>query len=307
MRKWLLNFIEITIFVVILLVCCATVLQSTILKDKTIMGYKSYVIASNSMYPVLEYGDVIIIKEVDYQDIQEKDIVTYLGKEGEFKDRVITHEVIEVFYENGTKVLKTKGRANTGTDPNVYEEQIYGRFIYRFFTLSFISKIVRDELGFVLFIFIPFTILFILEFINMVKETRRRELEKQVKQQLEELKKIDTKTNETKVLEETMCLQLEQINEAKRDFKKMNELEKTVKLPLKDIADKITTLKEKKVQKQHKNTKESDKYLEETMILFDTEDIKKEIAKEIKEKEKLTKKTNKKKSKKTKKDKTIKK
>lgn len=301
MRKWLLNFIEITIFIVILLVCCATVLQSTILKNKTIFGYKTYVIASNSMYPVLEYGDVILIKEVNYQDIQEQDIVTYLGKEGEFKDKVITHEVIEVFYDGETKVLKTKGRANTGIDPNVYENQIYGRFVYRFFSLSFISKIVRDELGFVLFIFIPFTILFILEFINMVKETRRRELEKLVNQQLNEIKKIDNKSQETKVLEETMCLQLEQINAAKRDFKKMKELEKTVKIPLQDITNKITSLKEKNSKKQPQNTKEDDKYLEETMILFDAEDIKKEIAKEIKEKEK---KTIKKKSKKIKKSKS---
>lgn len=286
MRKWLLNFIEITILVVITLTCLLLIVQSTLLKNKSILGFRSYVIASNSMYPVLEYGDVILIKELDYDDIEVGDIITYYGEVGEFKDKNITHEVVEIIYEDDIKYLKTKGRANTSVDPKVSSSQVFGKFIYRFVLLSFMSKIVRNELGFVLFIFIPFGILFVLEFINMVKETKRRELEKIVKNQLCELKKINNNSKEAMEIENTVCVQLEQIQNAKRDFKKMNELECTIRLSLDDIDDEIKRLKSKKKKSINANVK----CLEDTVELFSGDDIKKEIMKELKLKNKMSKK-----------------
>lgn len=286
MRKWLLNFIEIIILVVITLTCLLLIVQSTLLKNKSILGFRSYVIASNSMYPVLEYGDVILIKELDYDDIEVGDIITYYGEVGEFKDKNITHEVVEIIYEDDIKYLKTKGRANTSVDPKVSSSQVFGKFIYRFVLLSFMSKIVRNELGFVLFIFIPFGILFVLEFINMVKETKRRELEKIVKNQLCELKKINNNSKEAMEIENTVCVQLEQIQNAKRDFKKMNELECTIRLSLDDIDDEIKRLKSKKKKSINANVK----CLEDTVELFGGDDIKKEIMKELKLKNKMSKK-----------------
>lgn len=286
MRKWLLNFIEITILVVISLACVVLIIQSTFLKNKSIFGYRSYVIASNSMYPVLEYGDVILVKEVDYDDIEINDIITYKGISGEFEGKIITHEVIDIFYEDNVKILKTKGRANTGVDPYVYENQVYGRFVYRFILISFISKIVRDELGFVLFIFIPFGILFILEFINMVKETKRRELEKLVKKQLDELKKLNNDTKDVVSLEETICVQLEEVKRAKRDFKKIKELEHTVKISLDDVIKQIEKLK----KKDDDSKEDNEMLLEETKVLFSSDDIRKEVSKELRIKSKKIKK-----------------
>ena len=286
MRKWVLNFIEITLLIVISFACIIAILQSTVLKNKSVFGYKSYVIGSNSMYPVLEYGDVILVKDVLYDDILVGDIVTYQGLKGEFKDKVITHEVIEIFYEDNIKILKTKGRANTGIDPSVYKEQVYGKFCYKFILVSFISKIVRNELGFVLFIFIPFSILFILELINMVKETKRRELEKMVKEQLEELKKIDKKSKEIISIEKTMCIKLDEIKKSKRDFKKMKELEYTVRIPLDDMIKELEELKKKNDKKESIHNE----YLEKTAVLFTSEDIRKEIDKELKLKKKKNKK-----------------
>lgn len=282
MRKWLLNFIEITILVIISLGCILLITQSTILKNKAIFGYRSYVIASNSMYPVLEYGDVILVKEIEIEDIEVGDIITYQGIKGELKDKIITHEVIEIEKLDTGITLKTKGRANTGIDPSVYEEQVYGKYCYRFILLSFISKIVRNEVGFVLFIFIPFGILFVLEFINMVKETKRRELEKLVKKQLDELKKLNNNSKEVVSIENTICIQLEEIKQAKRDFKKIDALEHTVKISLDDIASEIEEIKKKEKKKKKKTVKkEANILLDETAVLFTSDDIRKEINKEL--------------------------
>ena len=286
MRKWILNLIEITILIIISFFAFLLIFQSTFLKNKSIFGYRSYVIASNSMYPVLEYGDVILVKDISFDDIEIGDIITYQGNNGELKNKIITHEVIDINYVNDVKVLVTKGRANTGVDPYVYPEQIYGKFFYKYTIISFVSKIVRNKFGFVLFIFIPFGILFVLEFINMVKETKRRELEKLVKAQLEELRKINDDSKKADLIDNTICIQLEEIEKAKRDFKKIDELEHTIKLSLNDVNKEIEKLKNQDSDNNEIVEKEyNDMILEETRVI-NLDDIKKGISKELRIKRK---------------------
>lgn len=286
MRKWILNLIEITILIIISFFAFLLIFQSTFLKNKSIFGYRSYVIASNSMYPVLEYGDVILVKDISFDDIEIGDIITYQGNNGELKNKIITHEVIDINYVNDVKVLVTKGRANTGVDPYVYPEQIYGKFFYKYTIISFVSKIVRNKFGFVLFIFIPFGILFVLEFINMVKETKRRELEKLVKAQLEELRKINDDSKKADLIDNTICIQLEEIEKAKRDFKKIDELEHTIKLSFDDVNKEIEKLKNQDSDNNEIVEKEyNDMILEETRVI-NLDDIKKGISKELRIKRK---------------------
>lgn len=286
MRKWILNLIEITILIIISFFAFLLIFQSTFLKNKSIFGYRSYVIASNSMYPVLEYGDVILVKDISFDDIEIGDIITYQGNNGELKNKIITHEVIDINYVNDVRVLVTKGRANTGIDPYVYPEQIYGKFFYKYTIISFVSKIVRNKFGFVLFIFIPFGILFVLEFINMVKETKRRELEKLVKAQLEELRKINDDSKKADLIDNTICIQLEEIEKAKRDFKKIDELEHTIKLSLDDVNKEIEKLKNQDSDNDEIVEKEyNDMILEETRVI-NLDDIKKGISKELRIKRK---------------------
>lgn len=284
MRKWLLNFIEIIVLIIISVTCLVLIFQNTFLKNNSIFGFRTYVIASNSMAPVLKYGDVILIKEINYDDIKVNDIITYKGISGEFKGKVITHRVIDIVYNEDTKVLKTKGEANDGIDPDVHESQVYGKLVYKFVLISLISKVVRNKIGFVLFVFIPFALIFVLEVINMTKETKRIELEKMVKKQLEELKKLNNKSKTAVSLEETICLQLDEIKKAKRDFKKIDELEYTVKIPFEDVVKEIDKLK-------NESNKEKEKILlEETKVLYNSDDLTKEINKEIKLKNKKVKK-----------------
>lgn len=284
MRKWLLNFIEIIVLIIISVTCLVLIFQNTFLKNNSIFGFRTYVIASNSMAPVLKYGDVVLIKEINYDDIKVNDIITYKGISGEFKGKVITHRVIDTVYNEDTKVLKTKGEANDGIDPDVHESQVYGKLVYKFVLISLISKVVRNKIGFVLFVFIPFALIFVLEVINMTKETKRMELEKMVKKQLEELKKLNNKSKTAVSLEETICLQLDEIKKAKRDFKKIDELEYTVKIPFEDVVKEIDKLK-------NESNKEKEKILlEETKVLYNSDDLTKEINKEIKLKNKKVKK-----------------
>lgn len=277
MRRWVLNCIEIILLVIISLIFLFFVLQKTLFKGELLFGYKTYVVASDSMNPVLKKGDVIVIEDIDYDKIEIDDIITYQGLVGDVKDKVITHKVIDIFYEEDVRVLRTRGINNKIIDPNVYEKQVYGKYLCRLGLISFVNKIISDKIGFILFIVIPLGVLVILEIVNMKKEIKRKELEKLVKCQLDELKKIDNNSKEAIEIENTMCVQLEQIKNAKRDFKMMNELENNIRVPLNDIVKKIEFFKNADSKR-----KMDVLLLEDTDILFSSDDIRKEISKELK-------------------------
>lgn len=287
MGKKALNIIETFLILLIALICIVSILQSTLFQNKNIFGYHTYVIASNSMYPVLKYGDVVLVKETDFNTINKGDIITYYGKEGEVKDKIITHEVIDILKENDTTVLKTKGRANTGVDPYVYKDQVYGEFVYRFTLLSLLSKIIRDKIGFVICILIPFSILFILEFISVTKEVKRKTIEDIMTKQLEELNSIGDNSDLSNAIKKAINDKLEEIKDAKRDFKKIDNLQETIHIPLEEIKYQINELSKKKTPKE---MQKENKLLEDTMFISNNIDINEAIKKELKTKEKKSKK-----------------
>lgn len=287
MGKKALNIIETFLILLIALICIVSILQSTLFQNKNIFGYHTYVIASNSMYPVLKYGDVVLVKEIDFNAINKGDIITYYGKEGEVKDKIITHEVIDILKENDTTVLKTKGRANTGVDPYVYKDQVYGKFVYRFTLLSLLSKIIRDKIGFVICILIPFSILFILEFISVTKEVKRKTIEDIMTKQLEELNNIGDNSDLSNAIKKAINDKLEEIKDAKRDFKKIDNLQETIHIPLEEIKYQINELSKKKTPKE---TPKENKLLADTMFISNDIDINEAIEKELKTKEKKSKK-----------------
>ena len=81
-----------------------------------IFGYSFFEVASGSMSPTLEIGDVIFIKVTN--EINENDIILY--KEGNF---FITHRLIKK--EQDT--LIAKGDANNSEDKPIKSEQVLGK------------------------------------------------------------------------------------------------------------------------------------------------------------------------------------
>ena len=98
-------------------------------KDKSLLGYRIYRIASGIMEPNLKVGDFIIIKKQNEYDTG--DIVTYLDMENYF----VTHRIIMM---NGDEIT-TKGDANNTIDAPIIKQQIIGKVICKIHGLNFIS------------------------------------------------------------------------------------------------------------------------------------------------------------------------
>ncbi|MBQ8132706.1 MAG: signal peptidase I [Bacilli bacterium] len=140
-------------------------------------NYRMFTVISGSMEPKYKVGDVLVAKEVAPEKVKVGDTISYLGKVGQFNDKVITHEVVEITKdENGKLLFHTKGLANLVEDPIVGQDQLYGVVVYRSFIMSSIYKIVGTTVGMFIFIIIPIFYILGSEIITAMleKEEERR-------------------------------------------------------------------------------------------------------------------------------------
>ena len=146
--------VAITVFVLLfLLIVC---LQRFSNNEITFLGYRMFSVASSSMAPDYNIGDVLIVKKTEPDQIKVGDSISYYGKVGSFAGKVITHQVIEIDKDvDNNLVFHTKGISNLVEDPLVYADQIYGVVVHRSKVLSFIYKTVNTKYGMFIFIVIP--------------------------------------------------------------------------------------------------------------------------------------------------------
>ena len=153
------DILYILLFVIVVLMLIVVILQRVTDNSISLGGYRLFTVATGSMEPKYEVGDILISKQVDANQIHVGDDVVYKGDEGSFKDKVVTHQVVSIREENGEKKLTTKGIANTEEDPEIESNQVYGKVIYKVKTLSFIGQMIKNIYIFYFVIFVPIAII----------------------------------------------------------------------------------------------------------------------------------------------------
>ena len=157
-KKKIGNTIKTILFYVLTLFLLAYVSLSLFLPEKVIdvFGFQLTTIsrATESMVPTIEPGDIIMLKDVDEEDIEENDIISFYnyargtnsqGQEVWVKIRIV-HRLIEIDDETGAYI--TQGDNNSSID-TIYDEngditdltydQVIGAYVFR---VPFIGTIV---------------------------------------------------------------------------------------------------------------------------------------------------------------------
>ena len=129
--KFLGNLIYTLIFIIAIFMLIVVVLQRVSNNSIGLGDYRIFTVATGSMVPEYEVGDILISGKIEAGDIKIGDDIVYKGKEGSFKDRFVTHRVIYVSNGDGTYRYVTKGIANTAEDPEITYDQVYGKIIYK--------------------------------------------------------------------------------------------------------------------------------------------------------------------------------
>lgn len=133
------------------------------------LGIKSYVILSGSMQPEIDIGDIVIVKDIEENELQNKDIISF--REGQ---TVITHRIIDIQTLDNQKQFITKGDNNNSADKKGLNiDVIEGKVIA---TIPFLGKILlllKGKITIIIAVIIFYAYLVKSEKIKNKKETRR--------------------------------------------------------------------------------------------------------------------------------------
>ncbi len=132
-KSFNLKFSDILFFVLFLF------LVVYILSARTNLGYRFYIIRSNSMKPNAVAGDVAVIKSLDQEEIQPGTIIAFWNPSNE--KQILIHRVIGLA-SNG---FVTKGDANENRDAEpVRLDKVIGIYKYRIPLLGFFFEGLRS-------------------------------------------------------------------------------------------------------------------------------------------------------------------
>ena len=95
----------------------------------SILGFRQYVVATGSMEPEYNIGDLIVIRETTKEEIKIGDVINYISETG---IDTITHRVVDIIQEDGQTYYKTKGDNNNSVDPELVNySQVKGILVFK--------------------------------------------------------------------------------------------------------------------------------------------------------------------------------
>lgn len=120
----------------ILIMNLTLIVKSYINSDEvpSVGGYFPLIVLTDSMYPVIESGDLILCHTVEAEDVKEQDVISFFDPAGNGTS-IVTHRVMEVITENNELMFRTKGDFNNTEDKDfvpadslvgVYQNRIPG-------------------------------------------------------------------------------------------------------------------------------------------------------------------------------------
>ncbi len=112
-----------------------------------LFGLQVFAVLSGSMEPVYHVGSLIYVKEADYRELGEGDVITFMLDE----ETVATHRIVGVVPdEEDPSVLRyrTKGDANDAEDGSlVHYKNVIGTPVFTIPGLGYVSSYIQNPPG----------------------------------------------------------------------------------------------------------------------------------------------------------------
>lgn len=136
------------------------------------LGYRTYVVAGDSMSPAVRVGDAVLLEMVAADDIRVGDLITFRPLRS---DTITSHRVISTHVVAGRMHFRTKGDANDLPDGElVPASNVVGRVALRITDVGGLYTFATTRPGRVVLIVLPALILLAGEVRRLGKPRRRR-------------------------------------------------------------------------------------------------------------------------------------
>ena len=149
------------ILIPILVVNLTLIIKSYTNSDEvpSVSGYLPLIVLTDSMYPEIQSGDLIICYTKDVKDVAVGDIIAFFDPAGNGVS-IVTHRVAEITEQDGELAFITKGDANNVEDRMaVPAENLVGVFQKRIPGMGSVAMFMQTTQGLILCVICPIMLL----------------------------------------------------------------------------------------------------------------------------------------------------
>jgi signal peptidase len=186
------------VLIPILIVNCTLIVRSYTNKTQvpSVGGFLPLIVLSDSMYPDIQSGDLIICHTQEASEVEVGDVIAFFDPAGNGTS-IVTHRVTEITTENGSLAFRTKGDANnTEDDALVPAENLVGVYQRCIPGAGNVAMFMQTTTGLIICVVVPLLLLVSYDM------ARRRMYEKSKKEDTEmllaELAELRAGKNENK-------------------------------------------------------------------------------------------------------------
>ncbi len=162
-KQKVLNIVGIALCVIlipILIMNCVLIVKGLVNEKEVpgLFGRTPLIVLTDSMYPEIKSGDIIICKDISPEDVKVGDVISFFDPEDKNGVAVVTHRVIEIITDDDGKLyFRTKGDNNNANDKaSVPAENLVGLWTEtRFAGLGHVALFMQSTWGLVVCIFLP--------------------------------------------------------------------------------------------------------------------------------------------------------
>ncbi|MBR4060705.1 MAG: signal peptidase I [Lachnospiraceae bacterium] len=149
------------IFLPILLINITLIIKSYTNADEvpSVGGYLPLIVLTDSMYPEIESGDLIICHTIEGNEVKVGDVIAFFDPAGNGAS-IVTHRVTEVVKENNNISFRTKGDANNVEDSlPVPGKNLVGIYKGRIAGAGNIAMFMQTSTGLIVCVVLPIILL----------------------------------------------------------------------------------------------------------------------------------------------------
>lgn len=149
------------ILIPILIINITLIIKSATNKDEvpSISGYLPMIVLTDSMYPEIKSGDLIICHTIDAEAVRENDVIAFFDPAGNGSS-VVTHRVAEIVNKDGKLSFRTKGDNNNTEDKDlVPAENLVGIYKTRIAGAGNIAMFMQTTTGLIVCVILPIILL----------------------------------------------------------------------------------------------------------------------------------------------------
>ena len=149
------------ILIPILIMNITLIVKSFINKDEvpSIGGMLPLIVLTDSMYPEIESGDLIICNTAEAESIKVNDVISFFDPAGSGTS-IVTHRVIEIIEKDGEKYFRTRGDNNNTEDKDpVPAKNLVGVYKMRIAGAGHIALFMQSTSGLIVCVVLPIILL----------------------------------------------------------------------------------------------------------------------------------------------------